>query len=471
MRETEMTEMQFLSPYIDIENPPPGSARDQARRNKLFIEFLRWVRWATLVMGVLAVTIGILKDIPQLYLVALSTWMMSVMTLVCRQMAVRRGLEMSVYIFVGTIYVALTPPFLFVSGLLPMMVLGNFLAVILVGLFVSPRFVLRVTVISASVSFIWIGLDSWRPFTFTMVEAPVTVTLPLTVISTLLSGYLLHLMGNDLTRVLEASRNYASELERSQAELVTRSRELEATAADLVTRSTQMEETNRQLQRVVQQSQRRADLLNAIARVSRMVAQIRDRDKLLSQVTHLISRHFGFYHVGIFLVDTPRRYAVLRAANSEGGRHMLARRHKLGVGSEGIVGYVTETGKPRIALDVGADAVYFDNPDLPETRSEVALPLYVGDEVIGALDVQSTQAAAFDQEAVTLLMTLADQIAITLENARLFEESQAALAQAQEAGRRFLREEWDNFLSGQPVTKSSRKVPSSKGPVPRSDAR
>jgi len=459
MRETEMTEMQLFSPYIDIENPPPGSARDQARRNELFIKFLRWVRWATLLMGVLAISVGVIGDIPRLYLVALSTWIMSVMTLVCRQMTVRRGLEVSVYIFVGTIYVALTPPFLFVSGLLPMMVLGNFLAVILVGLFVSPRLVLRVAVISAGVSFIWIVLDSWRPST--MVEAPVTVTLPLTVITTLLSGYLLHLMGNDLTRVLESSRNYASELERSRADLVTRSRELEATAADLVTRSTQMEETNRQLQRVVQQSQRRADLLQASAQVSRMVAQIRDRDKLLSQVTHLISRHFGFYHVGIFLVDTPRRYAVLRAANSEGGRHMLARRHKLGVGSEGIVGYVTETGNPRIALDVGADAVYFDNPDLPETRSEVALPLYVGDEVIGALDVQSTQAAAFDQEAVTLLMTLADQIAITIENARLFEESQAALAQAEEAGRRFLREEWDSFLSGQPVTKSSRAVPRS----------
>jgi len=458
MSEIEMTEMQLLSPYIDIENPPPGSARDQARRNGLFVEFLRWVRWATLLMTLLAVAVGILAGISQLYLVALSALVMWVMTLVCRRMTITRGLEVGVYLFVGTIYVALTPPALFVSGLLPMMVLGSFLAVILVGLFVSPRLVLRVTAISAGVSLVWIVFDSWRPFA--MVQAPVTVTLPLTIVSTLLSGYLLHLMGNDLTRVLEASRNYASELERSQADLLARSRELEATAADLATRSEQMEEANRQLQRVVQQSQRRADLLHAIARVSRMVAQIRDQDKLLSLVTHLISRHFGFYHVGVFLVDEARRFAVLRAANSEGGRRMLARRHRLGVGSEGIVGYVTETGKPRVALDVGADAVYFDNPDLPETRSEAALPLYVGDEVIGALDVQSTQAAAFDQEAVTLLMSLADQIAISIENARLFEENKAALAQAEEAGRRFLREEWDNFLSGQSVSKSSRPIPS-----------
>jgi GAF domain-containing protein len=138
---------------------------------------------------------------------------------------------------------------------------------------------------------------------------------------------------------------------------------------------------------------------------------------------------------------------VLSAANSEGGQRMLARQHKLGVGTEGIVGYVTGTGEPRVALDVGADAVYFDNPDMPDTRSEMALPLRVGDEIIGALDVQSTQEAAFDEEDVSVLTALADQIATAIQNARLFQQSQAALEEAQRAQRRFVQQEWSQLTT------------------------
>ncbi|NIN93759.1 MAG: hypothetical protein GTO49_01955, partial [Anaerolineae bacterium] len=93
---------------------------------------------------------------------------------------------------------------------------------------------------------------------------------------------------------------------------------------------------------------------------------------------------FGFYHAGVFLLDDAGEYAVLRAANSEGGQRMLARGHRLKVGEQGIVGYATGRREPRIALDVGADAVYFDNPDMPDTRSEMALPLIAGGHVLGA---------------------------------------------------------------------------------------
>jgi GAF domain-containing protein len=167
-------------------------------------------------------------------------------------------------------------------------------------------------------------------------------------------------------------------------------------------------------------------------------------------VTELISQHFGFYHAGIFMVDEARRYAVLRAANSDGGRRMLARGHKLAVGSQGIVGYVTGTGEPRIALDVGADAVFFNNPDLPETRSEMALPLRAGGQTIGALDVQSVEAGAFDDQDVAVLSALADQVAIAIENARLFRQSQEALTEVEEAQRRYLQEAWRGFLQQRP---------------------
>ncbi|HET7009951.1 MAG TPA: GAF domain-containing protein, partial [Anaerolineales bacterium] len=161
--------------------------------------------------------------------------------------------------------------------------------------------------------------------------------------------------------------------------------------------------------------------IRTAAEVARDAAVIRDADDLLDATVNLISARFGHYHAGIFLIDEKGEAAVLRAASSPGGKNMLARGHRLAVGKVGIVGYVTGTGKHRIALDVGTDATHFANPDLPKTRSELALPLRVGDKVIGALDVQSTEPNAFDENDVVVLQTMADQVAIALENARLLQ--------------------------------------------------
>jgi GAF domain-containing protein len=131
---------------------------------------------------------------------------------------------------------------------------------------------------------------------------------------------------------------------------------------------------------------------------------------------------------------------------------MLARNHKLAVGTEGIVGYVVSTGQPRIALDVGADVVHFDNPDLPETRSEIALPLQAGGQTFGALDVQSTQGAAFTDDDIAILSMLADQVAIAIENARLLAQAQAAQREAEETQRHYLRQEWERLMPTLPST-------------------
>ena len=173
--------------------------------------------------------------------------------------------------------------------------------------------------------------------------------------------------------------------------------------------------------------------LRAAVQVGKAAASLRNLDELLNSTTELISQQFDFYHAGIFLIDAYGEYALLTAANSEGGHRMLAREHKLKVGAEGIVGYVTSTGEARIALDVGRDAAYFDNPDLPHTRSEMALPLIAGGKILGALDIQSTEGEAFSEADIVSLQVLADQIAIAIENARLFEESRRSLATAQRA--------------------------------------
>ncbi len=190
----------------------------------------------------------------------------------------------------------------------------------------------------------------------------------------------------------------------------------------------------------------RSTQLQAVAEVGRAVAGIHDLDELLTRITSLISERFGFYHVGIFLIDAAHEYAVLRAANSAGGQRMLARRHRLKIGAEGIVGYVTANRVPRVALDVGDDAVYFTNPDLPETRSELALPLLSREQLLGVLDVQSVAANAFSTEDVDVLQILADQVAIAINNAVLFAQNQAALEAERRAYGQLSRDAWVQLL-------------------------
>ena len=201
-------------------------------------------------------------------------------------------------------------------------------------------------------------------------------------------------------------------------------------------------------QRVTQRTEeleKRASQLEAISGVARSIASLQNMELLLPAITQLVSERFGYYHVGIFLLGENHEYALLRATNSEGGQKMLDRHHRLKLDTNSIVGFVTSRSQPRIALDVGADAVFFNNPDLPDTRSEMALPLRIGDNVIGALDVQSTQPNAFTDEDIAILSTLADQVAIAIENARLFSESRVALIESQGTFDKYVRQEWSSF--------------------------
>jgi GAF domain-containing protein len=221
-------------------------------------------------------------------------------------------------------------------------------------------------------------------------------------------------------------------LRQEQANLANRIAEA---TSELSQRTTELEAANRF-------SARRAIQFEAISEVASSIGSIRSMDKLLPRVTELISEQFGFYHVGIFLKDADNQFAILMAANSPGGKKMLNRNHKLRIGEQGIVGYVTQTGLPRVALNVGEDAVFFNNPDLPDTHSEMALPLFLGGQTIGALDVQSTEDAAFDQEDVRTLTVLANQIGLAIENARLFEQTSRSLAEAESLSRQYVREGW-----------------------------
>ncbi len=187
---------------------------------------------------------------------------------------------------------------------------------------------------------------------------------------------------------------------------------------------------------------KKTDQLRAASYIARQTAEIQNLDTILKVVTGLITDQFNFYHAGIFLMNETGDEVILVSASSEGGRKMVEKGHSLKVGSQGIVGYVAAQKKPRIALDVGADAVFFNNPDLPNTRSEVALPMLIRERVLGILDIQSDQPQAFSVDDIDVLQTLADQVAVAIENTRLLEESQTALMQVEALTTLRTREAW-----------------------------
>lgn len=200
-----------------------------------------------------------------------------------------------------------------------------------------------------------------------------------------------------------------------------------------------------ELQKANQEGEKRSKQYEAIAKVAQAISTQKNLQELLPQIAEVISEQFGFYHVGIFLNDAMNKYAQLAAANSEGGKRMLKRGHQLKVGAQGIVGYATGMKRPRIALNVGDDSVYFNNPDLPDTRSEVALPLIESGEVLGALDVQSTEPNAFSEKDLEALGILAELVSIAIQNARLYEKMDRSLAEAEAASRQFFRENWNRL--------------------------
>jgi len=257
----------------------------------------------------------------------------------------------------------------------------------------------------------------------------ITITLLIT------SSGILNLLISRFNQAIEIAQANERAQVKANAELKELQITLEQRVAD---RTSELEAANRR-------NQQRAQQFEAITLVGNAISSIRSLEELLPKITELISQQFGYYHVGIFLNDANNVNAILSAANSEGGKQMILRGHKLKIGEQGIVGHAINIGQPRIALDVGKDAVYFGNPELSETHSEMALPLKIGDTVVGALDVQSAEVSAFNEEDIRVLSLLADQVSMAIENARLFDQTRRSLAESEALYRQYIRQAWNRL--------------------------
>lgn len=195
-------------------------------------------------------------------------------------------------------------------------------------------------------------------------------------------------------------------------------------------------------------SDRRKSRLVTTRQISRELSQESDLDKLLHDSVELVRTQLGYYHAGIFLTDERNENAVLRAATGEAGRLMLERKHRLRIRDEGIVGYVISRGEARTAIDVSDDSVHIINPMLPNTRSEMAVPLRIGSHVIGALDIQSDQLGAFGEEDIDVLQSIADQLATAIDKTSQIQMLKQKVSNLEEGYRSYTRGLWQSHLRG-----------------------
>jgi len=211
---------------------------------------------------------------------------------------------------------------------------------------------------------------------------------------------------------------------------------------------------------LLEESRQRTIQVETAAQIARDISGSLNLDDLLKRAVNLIRERYNFYHAGIFLIDVPGEFAVIREATGEAGSQMKRSGHKLGVGSKSIVGYVAGRGEPLIVNDTANDSTYYANPLLPETHAEAAIPLKVGERIVGVLDVQSVHAFVFTENNLGTFQTLADQLAIAVVNSELFAETQEYLSQhrllhhitSTAASGTTLEEALDSAVSGLQVT-------------------
>jgi GAF domain-containing protein len=293
----------------------------------------------------------------------------------------------------------------------------------LIAIFINPQISIGTSLLSTGTLLLsgWLlneGLLPLRDGNLTPLESWLSSSLIFLIINLIISGTLGILVGQ-LSNRLESERDMREELEFDRQELREKTTDLE----------------------------RRHVQLRTAAEISQAIGSELDPDTIFQQTISLLSERFDLYYAGVFVLDERGQYAVLRAGSGEAGKAMLEEGHRLIVGGNSMIGQSIATEQPQIALDVGEEAVHFDNPHLPETRSELALPMISRGQVRGALTIQSMKEDAFDTEDITILQTIADSLATALENAELYQQSQSSLSEISTLHRQYLQEAWETVTS------------------------
>jgi GAF domain-containing protein/membrane protein implicated in regulation of membrane protease activity len=193
--------------------------------------------------------------------------------------------------------------------------------------------------------------------------------------------------------------------------------------------------------------ERRLVQIQTAADISRAIASILDPQQLLQEVVDLLQSRTDLYYVGLFIKDETGKNAILRAGSGQAGQHMIAEGHHLVIGGSSMIGWSIQNKKARIALQAEQDSIRFRNPHLPETRSELAIPILSHQEALGALSIQSVEPDAFDSYDIIIFQSVADSLSTALENAQLFRQSQEDLEEIQALNRQYTQQAWEDLVN------------------------
>jgi len=219
-----------------------------------------------------------------------------------------------------------------------------------------------------------------------------------------------------------------------------------STLLEIYAASTELKKYSADLEKIIEQRsntlKRRISQLRTAAEISQIISLTKNKQHQLDQVVNLVQERFNLYYAGVFLIDKYSQFASLKAGSGEAGKKMIMDKHRLAIEDKSMIGWSINHKQAKIALDTGDEAIRFNNPILPLTRSELALPIILGTKVMGAMTIQSTEPSAFDQDDVIALKNIADTLSISLENAYLFGELEQRLEEIQASNSQYLSRAW-----------------------------
>jgi GAF domain-containing protein len=402
---------------------PPVFAEEDKTRRAAILTAMAWS--ALLIVGVILVLRTLQGQDPNLIEVNIVLTGLILISGLVIYLTHRGYVQAAGTLFVVAAWICLTGVAWIADGIRDVTFFASIIPILTAGLLLGWRGAILVTLASIASGWMLAYAEANRFFNPSL-DQPMNFARDASAILAL-TGLLVYLTISGLQNALDRSRRAADELARSNRDVNDLRMELER----------RVEERTLELKK-------RAAQLEAVASVARTIASVQDPAALLPAIVELVSQRFGFYHVGIFLLDQHNR-AVMRASSSEGGRLLVDQGFSLAPDEYSMVGYSIANVQARVSQDVTTDSVYLNNPNLPETRSEIALPLRVAGRVIGALDVQSKEIQAFSETEISMLSTLADQVAIAIENARLYSEAKNALGESRALFEKYTQQEWSNF--------------------------
>jgi len=343
------------------------------------------------------------------------------------------------FVLLITSWAALTFQAYSYSGIYDVAYVGSIILILLAGLLLDFRYVILFACLSIVSG--W-GLAYYQTSSGLSInlDKPLSLARDYTVVFLLLTliTYL----------IISGFRNAAANARENEQRQIQTNIQLQELQTSLEER---VEARTHELQETFALLGKRAKELEAVSEISHSMTSIQDIDELLPSITILISSRYGFYHTGIYLIDDTRKYAVLRAASSEIGQRLLEKQQKLRVEPTSMVGFAASSGQIRVAADVTKDINYMAISDLPDTKSEVVIPLVVGSEIIGVLDVESTELNAFSEREISILHTLANLAAVSIQNARSFSETRRALAESERIYKQFVQQGWGRIARNKSI--------------------